>query len=203
MKRSVAVLAVGAPLALAVLEVFHPHVQDFFALDLDRWLLVHYLQIPLFTLAALAMALVAGPARTMAAAISRVSMLVFVMAYVPFDTAAGVVTGELAKAGLAAGSPDAWRAPIQAIWAHPLLGGSPDTAPVFAIVGTMAWLVGAVATAVAVRRAGSSWGPVVLLGVSGLGLFVFRTHAWPGGPVSFGALAAAAAWVAWEQRNAA
>jgi hypothetical protein len=37
--------------------------------------------------------------------------------------------------------------------------------------------------------------PVLLLVISALGLSIFKTHAWPGGPVSFGALAMAAAWL--------
>jgi hypothetical protein len=203
MTRSIALFAILAPLALAVLECFHPHVHDFFELDLDRWLLVHYLQIPLFLFAALAMIVVAGSAKGIAVSIVRFAMLVFAILYIPFDVAAGVVTGELAKAALASGSPEAWRAPIEAIWAHPILGGSPNTMPAFAIVGTFAWTIGAIAAAFAVRRAGASWGPVVLLVVSAFGLFVFRTHAWPGGPVSFGALGAAAAWLTWERSRRA
>jgi hypothetical protein len=31
--------------------------------------------------------------------------------------------------------------------------------------------------------------------VSAFGLFIFRTHAWPGGPLTFGALALAAATI--------
>jgi len=38
----------------------------------------------------------------------------------------------------------------------------------------------------------------ILLVVSGLGLSIFKTHAWPGGPVSFGALSLAAAWLRWQ-----
>ena len=36
-----AILIVGAPLALAVLEVFHPHPGDLLALDVRTWLAVH------------------------------------------------------------------------------------------------------------------------------------------------------------------
>jgi hypothetical protein len=68
-----------------------------------------------------------------------------------------------------------------------------------AVLGGVAWLVGGLAAAVAVRRAGGSWTAVVLLVVSALGLVVFRTHAWPGGPATFGSLAAAAAWLQWER----
>jgi hypothetical protein len=81
------------------------------------------------------------------------------------------------------------------VWTHPIIGGAPGTVPLFAVLGSVAWLVGALAAAIAVRRAGCSWTPVVLLVVSALGLFVFKTHAWPGGPVTFGGLAAAAAWL--------
>ena len=40
----VTVLVVGAPLLLAVLEVFHPHPGDLLKLDVRTWLVVHYLQ---------------------------------------------------------------------------------------------------------------------------------------------------------------
>jgi hypothetical protein len=99
---------------------------------------------------------------------------------------------------LMATSPDAWRGAVLAVWNHPVVGGGSDGAPALALLGTIAWLLGSLAAAVAVRRAGHSWLPIVYLVVSALGLFVFRTHAWPGGPVTFGALAMAAASLEWE-----
>jgi hypothetical protein len=41
-------LVVGAPLLLAVVELFHPHPHDLLKLDVQTWLVVHYAQIPLF-----------------------------------------------------------------------------------------------------------------------------------------------------------
>jgi hypothetical protein len=38
----------------------------------------------------------------------------------------------------------------------------------------------------------------ILLVVSRLGLSIFKTHAWQGGPVSFGALSLVAAWLQWQ-----
>jgi hypothetical protein len=200
-------LAVGAPLSLAVLEMFHPHPHDLFHLDLQTWLLVHYLQLPLFPLAALAtIGLVRGRS-DLAIALCRVGMFVFAVTYTAFDTAAGVVTGVLLEAAQATSTPEAWRAPVMevvvVVWTHPILGGAPGTVPLFAVLGTVAWLVGTLAAAIAVRRAGCSWTPVVLLVVSALGLLVFKTHAWPGGPVTFGSLAAAAAWLHWERTGQA
>jgi len=84
-----------------------------------------------------------------------------------------------------------------AVWEHPIIGGSRNITPLLAVSGSLAWLVGSIAAAVVVRRAGHSRVPVLLLIVSGLGLTVFKTHAWPGGPVTFGALGAAAVWLQW------
>jgi hypothetical protein len=193
------VLVVGAPLALAGVEMFHPHPHDVFQLDLQTWLVVHYLQLPLMPLAALAMAALVRGHSGLAAATCRVGAFVFAVTYTAFDVAAGLVTGTLVKAAHATDTPEAWRAPVMEVWTHPIIGGAPGTVPLFAVLGAVAWLLGAWGAAVAVRRAGGSWPPVVLLVVSGLGLVVFRTHAWPGGPLTFRSFAAAAAWLQWEQ----
>ena len=158
------VLVVGAPLALALLEVFHPHPpHDLFQLDVRTWLWVHYLQIPLFPLAALAVVVLVRDASGFAAGLCRVSIFAFAVIFTVFDTAAGIVTGTLLQAAHRTDTPEAWREPVMAIWEHPILGGSRNITPVLAVVGSLAWLVGTVAAAVAVRRAGSSWVPVVLL----------------------------------------
>jgi hypothetical protein len=192
-------LVVGAPLSLAALEMFHPHPHDVFELDLQTWLVVHYLQFPLMPLAALAMTVLVRGLSGFAAAMCRVGMFVFAVTYTAFDTAAGIVTGVSVTAAQATSTPEAWRAPVMEVWTHPIIGGAPGTVPLLAALGGAAWLLGALGAAVAVRRAGSSWTPFVLLLVSALGLVVFRTHAWPGGPVTFGSLGAAAAWLQWER----
>lgn len=137
-----------------------------------------------------------------AANICRVAMFAFAVSFTAFDTAAGVVTGILVKAAHRSGMPDAWRAPIDAVWTHPIMGGSPLTPSFLAVFGSIALSVGAVAAAVSLKRSGSSWAPAVLLAVSSFGISVFKTHAWPGGPLTFGGLALAAAWLLWERRQA-
>ena len=79
------------------------------------------------------------------------------------------------------------------------MGGVP--APVFAILGPVALSVGAVAAAVVLKRAGCSWGPVVLLGISSFGITIFKTHAWPGGPLTFGGVAIANAWLVGPEQS--
>ena len=185
--------AIGSPLALAIVELFHPHPHDLLEVDLQRWMAVHYAQIALFPLAALAECTLVARMAGAAAALCRAAMFVFAVSYVAFDTAAGVVTGVLVQAAHTGGAPDAWRPAIQAIWDHAVIGGSSDGTPMLAVIGTMAWLVGTLAAAVACQRAGRSWLATAALVVSAFGLLVFRTHAWPGGPLTFGALALAAA----------
>jgi hypothetical protein len=194
------VLVAGAPLLLAVVELFHPHPDDLLNLDVRTWLAVHYAQILLFPLSAVAMAALVRGRADIPAALCRVAMFIFAVSYTAFDTAAGVVTGILVKAADASGTPEAWRAPIDAVWAHPIMGGSPlIPAPFLAVLGSVALSIGAVAAAVSLKCSGSSWVPVVLLALSSFGIAIFKTHAWPGGPLTFGGLAVAAAWLQWER----
>ena len=194
-----AILSVGAPLALAVLELFHPHPGNLLTLDVRPWLVVHYAQIVLFPLSAVAVALLVRGRDDIAATICRAAMFLFAASYVAFDTAAGVVTGILVDAAQRSGAADAWRPAIDAVWAHPIVGGSPLGPPPFlAVLGSVALSVGAIAAAVSLRRVGRSWAPVVLLAISSFGIAAFKTHAWPGGPATFGGIAIAAAWLEWE-----
>jgi hypothetical protein len=193
------VLIVGAPLLLAIVELFHPHPHDLLDLDVSRWLSVHYAQILLFPLSAWAIAALVWERVDVCATICRVAMFAFAVSYTEFDTAAGVVTGILVKAAHKSGMPDAWRAPIDAVWTHPIMGGSPLAPPFLAVFGSIALSIGAVAAAVSLKRSGSSWAPAVLLAASSFGIGVFKTHAWPGGPLTFGGMALAAAWLLWER----
>lgn len=188
-------VCIGVPLTLAVVEVFHPHPHDLLQLDLDRWMAVHYAQIALFPLAAVSACLLVADIPGYAAALCRIAMFVFAVAYVAFDTAAGIVTGVLVRAAHAANSSDTWREPVLAVWNDAVVGGRSDGAPALAVIGTTAWLVGTLSAAVAIRRVDRSWVPTACLIVSAFGLLLFRTHAWPGGPLTFGALAVAAATV--------
>lgn len=191
-------LCVGAPLLLAIVELFHPHPpHDLLNLSVQTWLLVHYAQVPLFPLSAFAVATLVRNHTGVAATLCRIFIFVFGVAYTVFDTAAGIVTGILVKAAKASGAPDTWRAAIDTVWTHPVVGGAP--APLLAVGGSIALSVGAVAAAVTLRRSGSSWAPLLLLVLSTFGLAVFKTHAWPGGPLTFGGIAVAAAWLLAER----
>jgi hypothetical protein len=194
-------LIVGSPLILATVEAFHPHPHDLLSLDVNRWLAIHYAQIPLFPLSALAVALLVRGQAGLAATLCRAATFAFAIIFTAFDTAAGVVTGILVKAAHASGTPEAWRAAIDAVWMHPVMGGSPlmSPPPILAILGSIALSVGTVTAAVSLKRSGCSWAPAVLLAISGFGIGIFKTHAWPGGPLTFGGIALAGAWLLWER----
>jgi len=193
-------LAVGAPLVLAFVELFHPHAGDLLQFDVPRWLWVHYAQILLFPLAALAVTRLVRGHADVAARLCRAAMFLFAASYIAFDTAAGVVTGILVDAARASGSPESWRAPIEAVWTHPIVGGSSQVAaPFLAIAGSVLLSIGAISAAVSLKRNGNSWPPVTLLAAASFGIAIFHSHAWPGGPVTFGGIAIAAAWIYYER----
>ncbi|WP_166210379.1 hypothetical protein [Cognatiluteimonas telluris] len=192
-------LVVAAPLHLAVLELFHPHAGNVLQLDVDRWLFVHYAQIPLFPLAAIAVAALLHGRRDLASIASRVALFVFAVSFIAFDTAAGLVVGLLVQAAHASGDAPAWRDAIDVIWRHPVVGGVRDGGtPSLSSIGALALGLATLTAAISLRRAGRPWPPVLLLAISGWGLEVFNTHAWPGGPLTFGGIAVAAGWLQWS-----
>ncbi|SAK77461.1 hypothetical protein AWB79_04755 [Caballeronia hypogeia] len=198
------VVAIPASLfALALVEMFHPHRHDLMKLDVNVWLAVHYAQIPLFALAALAISALVRGLSGVAPAVRRAAMFVFATSYIAFDTAAGVVIGIFVAAARASGDVNAWRLAIETIWTHPVVGSAPTLAvPLLAVLGSSALSVGAAAAAVALRDRGSSWPPLLLLVIASFGIAIFRTHAWPGGPLTFGGMGVAAAWLLREARRA-
>lgn len=194
-----AVLGAAPPLLLAVLECFHPHPHDLLNLDTDVWLFVHYAQIALFPLAALSVVALLSRCRDITAAVARIALFVFAISFVAFDTAAGVVTGLLVQAAQASADPESWRAAIDAVWWHPIVGQvRQDHIPSLSAIGAVTLSIGTVATALSLRRAGRPAVPLALLALSGFGLEVFNTHAWPGGPLTFGGIALAVAWLRWH-----
>lgn len=196
-----ALLVVGAPLLLAVVEIIHPQPHDLMKLDVRTWLAVHYAQIALFPLTALAVAWWVRGQPGIAAAVCRVGLFVFGATWTAWDAVAGVATGILIQAAHNSGTPDAWFSPIETIWTHPIMGGT--GAPALAILGSIGLSIGAVAAAFVLRRVGHSWGPIALLVIASFGISIFKTHAWPGGPLTFGGIAIASAWLLLERARRA
>ena len=92
----------GAPLALALLALFHarnlePTVYQALSLGVNRWLVVHAAQLILFGLMGLAIYLLVEGYSGPGATVCRVSAGVFVLFYGAFDVLAGIAPGILIK----------------------------------------------------------------------------------------------------------
>ena len=66
------------------------------------------------------------------------------------------------------------------------------------IVGTLGWVVALIAAAMALRRAGVSRGPFILLILAGV--FLMGGHPYPAGTLAFGCFLVVAAWLEFAQR---
>jgi hypothetical protein len=202
--RAAAPLAL-APLLLAAIELAHPRPGPMLAFHpIAQWLAVHYAQIALFPLSALAVAALVRGDGSPVAWFARIALFTFAVCFVAFDTVAGVAVGVLVQASERASDPAAWRAAIQALWTHPVIGSAGNgRAPLLAGLGSCALAFGTLATAGVMRAAGHAWPPVLLLAVSGFGITVFNTHAWPGGPVTFAGIGLASVWLQWDAHRGA
>ena len=100
-------LVVCSPLLLAIVELIHPQPLDLLSLNVQTWLAVHYAQIALFPLSALAVAWWVRGQTGFAAAACRVTMFIFAASWTAWDAVAGVATGILVKAAHDSGTPDA------------------------------------------------------------------------------------------------
>ena len=191
-------VVVGTPLALLGLEFAHPVFTSMEELlpSADRWLVVHVIQIPLFGLMAVAVHLLVNGLRGQAATISRMALWVFIVFYIALDAISGVTIGiQLQHArGLDAEQMTIVVQAADAQFEAPI---------VYAIgaIGTIGWLVGVLAAATALQRAGAPRLSVALL-VPAAVIFALN-HEPPLGPIAFGCFFLAAARLELVSRGAA
>ena len=184
------VVLLGSPLALAILEIFHPHPTGVAgAVEQGGWFMwFHIIQVPLIGLIALAVYLLTEGLEGRAVMVSRWAIGVFAVFFSAYDAAAGIATGYALRNAqeLPAGAQ-------QAI--HEAVIDMPGLSLIFglSIVGTGAWVVGLIAAAIALRRAGAPLGPFILLILAGVGLL--GGHPYPAGTLAFGCFFLAAGWL--------
>ena len=120
--------------------------------------------------------------------VSRWAIGVFAVFFSAYEAAAGIATGFALRnaQGLPAGAQ-------QAI--HEAVIDMPGVSLIFglSIVGTGAWVVALIATAMALRRAGAPLGPFILLILAGV--FLLGGHPFPAGTLAFGCFFLATAWL--------
>jgi hypothetical protein len=176
----VAVLAAAVTLLWISFTFLHPESTDVLDdVSTSTWLAVHYAQLALAPLLALALLYVLRPLTGIAAAVGRVAVVLWVALFSAFDAIAGIATGVLVDGGFA-GAADH-------LFDHGLVGGG-------SILGWTAqpmWIVVAVASALALRSSGTS----ALCWATMLASALFSTHA--GWPAALGLLALTVSlWIA-------
>jgi hypothetical protein len=177
-------------LALAILQILHPQpagVAD--AVEQGGWFMwFHIIQVPLIGLIALAVYLLTEGLEGRALRVSRWAIAVFAVFFSAYDAAAGIATGYALRnaQGLPQGAQEA---------IHEAVIDMPGLSLIFglSIVGTGAWVVSLIATAMALRRAGAPLGPFILLILAGA--FLLGGHPFPAGTLAFGSFFLATAWL--------
>jgi hypothetical protein len=185
------VVLLGSPLALAILEIFHPERPNSAseAVEQGVWFMwFHFIQVPLIGLMALAVYLLTDGLEGRAASVSRWAIGVFAVFFSAYDAAAGIGTGYALRnaQGLSAGAQDAIYEAVKDMPVLSLIFG-------LSIVGTLGWVVALIAAARALRGAGASLGPFILLILAGV--FLMGGHPYPAGTLAFGSFFVAAWWL--------
>jgi len=183
----------ATPLALAVLEIFHPQPDGVAeAVEQGGWFLwFHMIQLVLIGLMALAVYLLTEGLAGRAVSVSRWAIAVFAVFFSAYDAAAGIATGFVLQSAQGL-STEGQTAVYETAIDMPGL----SLIFVLSIVGTAAWVVAVIAAALALRRAGASRGPFVLLILAGV--FLLGGHPFPWGTLAFGCFFVAAAWLELE-----
>ena len=183
-------ILLGSPLALAIMEIFHPQpggVGE--SVEQGGWFMwFHIIQLPLIGLLVLAVYLLTEGLEGRAVRVSRWAIGVFAVFFSAYDAAAGIATGYALRSaqGLSAGAQEAVYEAVKDMPGLSLIFG-------LSIVGTLGWVVALVSAAMALRRAGASRGPLVLLILAGV--FLMGGHPYPAGTLAFGSFFLAAAWL--------
>jgi hypothetical protein len=185
------VVLLGTPLALAILEIFHPEQPNSAseAVEQGGWFMwFHFIQVPLIGLIALAVYLLTDGLVGRAASMSRWAVGVFAVFFSAYDAAAGIGTGYALRNAqrLSAGAQEAIYEAVKDMPVVSLIFG-------LSVVGTAAWVVGLIGAALSLRRTGASLGPLVLLILAGV--FLLGGHPYPAGTLAFGSFFVAAAWL--------
>jgi len=155
------IIVLGTPLALAILNLFHPSNMAIRP-NLDWWMTLHILNLPLFALLGLAAILLLDGERSIIATCSRVLLVIFAVLYPAFDALVGIGSGMMIR--FATTLPASQQVPIFLATREFFRFGTP--AITIAIVGSMAWLLGILAAAVALARpVWSRWLVISLAGV--------------------------------------
>ena len=192
------VVMFGAPLLWAILTVVHPSGEGEISADLQdqvgRWLFVHVAQVVLTPFLAFAVWRLLRGIESLAATISRVALVFWMVFFSTYDALAGIATGVLVRqANSVSGEERASFSEAADFLFDSQISGNVSW---FAVVAGVAWVIVALAAAVALRGAGADWLTTVAAALSAL----FAAHA--GYVAMVGLIALLVAAFLWERRRA-
>ena len=189
------VLLIGVPLAWALLLLFHaaPGSDDVYASLRDRvttWQIVHVGTLLCIGLMGIALWLLVRDLPGRAARISRLAIGPFVLFYGAGEAVLGIGTGVLVRHanGVPADERSAVARTVDDLWDNSTVG---EIGALLGI-GALAWIVAALAAAVAYRSVGAPMSVSILLALSA----IVAIHAPPVGPAGLACFALAAALIA-------
>jgi hypothetical protein len=180
-------LAVTAPVLFLLVSLLHPlpdwaHIVDSLAPRWTLWMAVHVAQLVLVPLLVFSVWMLLDGLTGRLPSLARAALIVFAAFYSAFDTIVGLGTGLLVRRAMLLDGAEREAAARLAQWFWDARL-DPHMPVVWVIgIGTMAWLVAMIATALALRRAGARRRIAVLLIVSGLALAI--DHPFPTGTIA-------------------
>ncbi len=195
------------PLMLALLE--HEHAVGFSKQVYDGlidhaswWKMLHIYQAFLFGCVAVAAYLLTSDINNIWATLSRIFLWTFLVAYLVFDSTAGISVGYILEKTKENPSlePATIKPLVQEMFNDPVIGG---TYSFFSLLGSFSWLFALVAAIIALYhkyRGFPMWKvipPLALLAVSAYCLFI--GHYPPYGPIAFTSFALASLWFEYFQ----
>jgi hypothetical protein len=199
--RVLSALLVVPLLALAVVLWWHPpggeDVFEGVSPDAGAWLTVHTVTLLGFPFLGLAAFWLLRGVESVAATVSRVAVVFFLVFYTAYEVTVGVGTGILVDYAndLPAGEQAVVADAIQDYNRNWILA---EPSSISLIVGFLGWVVAMFAAAFALRRAGATWPLTLLVG----GAALFAIHPPPIGPVGLVCLVAAVVLVErWRTRD--
>jgi hypothetical protein len=182
---------------LAIIEYFHPagfyqNTYSVLSSHIQNWLIIHLMQLPLFGLITVGMWFLLDGFSDPAAIISKIAMWFFLIFYGGFDAIAGIGIGKLIEYGhtLPPEQQNVIAGAVNKLFLDPITGGLNSF---MSLTGSYAWLIGLWAAAFSLFRAGKNPIPLFFLLISGLA--IWRTHAYPYGPIGFTFFLIAIVWL--------
>jgi hypothetical protein len=188
--RKASFVLLAAPLLWMVPALLHPMGDPYAGIagEIDKWLFVHIAQLVLVPFLGALVWMLLGGLESVAARVARAALVVWLVFFSAFDAIAGIATGVLSRhaSSLAGEEREGVASAVDFLFDDSLLVGGG-----FSVLGSLghgAWMVVAIAAAVALHRARAPRAAVIAMSLS----VAFAAHSGVGAVIGLAALFVAA-----------